>query len=603
LHSIWSYSKNDFEYLISTIKDKDRTLYEVIQSIGISEEYSLKKRMEFNISLTDVQRNKEIVHTLYNDLKKISGSKDKLELPYDMRIRPRKDAIRKRLEQLGIEVSSIKYQAINKSYKSKDGEIEFPYIFECAEIKTENSRHQIMSGINSSVAELAYIHNPTKFRYDKGRYYYECNSISDILRECGYSHDPEKFKKPNSIVFMNLVSPRIHYESYAKSQISLKPFSDKFSIGQVVYDTCKGGKRSARINGKATQAEIRLNFLTDRYNTVKHNPRLIIEDRWTPSDVWYGCRPELLKNGIVISKDTRSNFTALIRQTCETEFNCNMEEIGIFAADRAQMYFDGHWYDVGFDELDSLAVVGTDLIIFEKEGMAETLILMADRRGLSILFTRGFATKYVRDLSELSKKDGCNVSVLSDYDASGVLLASKLKVPRIGIDPDTLKYFNLKREDVEEEYNPKNHLAGIYDLVSEEEFRYLSGKRIEINSIKTQVGTEAFQKWIIHKLNELFPTRDYNRAVKIPSKGLEASHEKILSRIDARVESIISASSESKKIKNELSEVSGFIDVKDKLKEIKERLRKVLTENPDYEDFNNKLSRLVEHPFLKSKPI
>src|SRR6266540_2620324 len=52
LHTIWSYSKKDFEYLISTIKNKNRTLYEVIQSTGISEAYFLKKRREFNISLT-----------------------------------------------------------------------------------------------------------------------------------------------------------------------------------------------------------------------------------------------------------------------------------------------------------------------------------------------------------------------------------------------------------------------------------------------------------------------------------------------------------------------------------------------------------------------
>ena len=78
--------------------------------------------------------------------------------------------------------------------------------------------------------------------------------------------------------------------------------------------------------------------------------------------------------------------------------------------------------------------------------MAETLTPLADKHGLALLFTRGFATKYVRDLSELSKDAGCNVVVLSDYDDSGVLLASKLKVPRLGIDPKTLEYFNLKRE-------------------------------------------------------------------------------------------------------------------------------------------------------------
>ena len=74
--------------------------------------------------------------------------------------------------------------------------------------------------------------------------------------------------------------------------------------------------------------------------------------------------------------------------------------------DRAQFYFNGHWFDVGFDELDTLAVKGTDLVIFEKEGMAETLTALSDKLGFAILFTRGFATKYVRDLAELTAMVG-----------------------------------------------------------------------------------------------------------------------------------------------------------------------------------------------------
>ena len=139
-------------------------------------------------------------------------------------------------------------------------------------------------------------------------------------------------------------------------------------------------------------------------------------------------------------------------------------------------------------------------------------------------------------------------------------------------------------------------------MVSEEEFRYLSSKRIEINSIKTQVGTEAFQKWIIHKLHQFFPSRDYNRAIEIPSKELGARHEAIFATIDARVESIISTSTESEEIKHELSNASGSIDVKEKVQEIKARLRKVLADNPHYEDFTSKLGELVEsHPFFKNK--
>ncbi len=149
----------------------------------------------------------------------------------------------------------------------------------------------------------------------------------------------------------------------------------------------------------------------------------------------------MLENDITITPNTRSNLTADIRKICEKEMGINMEELGIFAADRAQLYFDGSWHDVGFDDLHSLKQKGTELIIIEKEGITEGLTPLADKHGSALLFTRGFATKYVRDLSELSKDNGCNTCVLSDYDASGILLASKLKVPRIGIDPKTLKYF------------------------------------------------------------------------------------------------------------------------------------------------------------------
>ena len=112
----------------------------------------------------------------------------------------------------------------------------------------------------------------------------------------------------------------------------------------------------------------------------------------------------------------------------------------------------------------------------------------------------------------------------------------RLSVPRIGIDPDTLEYFKLERENVEEEYNPKNHLTGICDFVSEEESQYLRYKRIEINSIKTQVGTEAFQKWIVHKIQEIFPTRDYNRAMELGEAVLPDKLEDINTTITTKIQ-------------------------------------------------------------------
>jgi hypothetical protein len=586
LHSIHSYTVKDFEYFISTIQGKG-TLYDAIISFGIKEAYSLTKRTEYNIPLTHAQYDKAIIYTLYYDLKK-KPSTDKLDLPYDMRLNVRKAAIMKRLQQLEIKVSSIKFNSINRVYESKEKGIKFPFVCECAEIRTEED-FSLVTGINSSPADLIHIQNPAGFKYFKksdSSTYHTASSISELLQtQCGYDPSSREFKK-NNIIFINLVSPRIDYASYAKSQINLEPFSDHNSVGQLVYDTF------FRIKGNKTQAEIRLEFLTDRYNAVKQVPRLIIDDRWTPSDVWYGCRPILLENGIIIGSNTRSNFTAAIRDVCEKEFNCNMEELGIFAADRAQIYFDGHWYDVGFDDLHSLKRKGTELIIFEKEGMAETLTVVADRYGWAVLFTRGFATKYVRDLSELCKKYRGNACVLSDYDDSGILLASKLNVPRIGIDPETLEYFKLDREDVEEEYDPKNHLAGIKNLVSEEEFDYLSHYRIEINSVKTKVGSKAFQDWIIHKIQVLFPRRDYNRAIKLGDAVLPDGLKEQIDKITAKIQRWQKPKCDQKS--KQLSDIEGFKDVPKLRIDLENELKKVITDIPDFQNFIQKLNELTD---------
>ena len=40
-------------------------------------------------------------------------------------------------------------------------------------------------------------------------------------------------------------------------------------------------------------------------------------------------------------------------------------------------------------------------------------------------------------------------------------LQVRLKVPRIGIESKTLKYFNLEREEVDEPYDPKNRKSKI----------------------------------------------------------------------------------------------------------------------------------------------
>jgi len=193
------------------------------------------------------------------------------------------------------------------------------------------------------------------------------------------------------------------------------------------------------------------------------------------------------------------------------------------------------------------------------------------------------------------------VVVLTDYDDSGVLLASKLKAPRLGIDPETLQYFNLKRQDVEERYTPKNHLNSIKGLVTEEEFDYLSRKRIEINSVKTKVGTEKLWEWIIYRLKEVFPNRNYNRAIKVPKLVKPADLKELYAKIENVLEKCIK--SESEKVVEELTDIVGFIEnVPQKHFDIEVKLQNVISNNQDYRDFMHIFNQLIEsHPFFNGR--
>ena len=179
--------------------------------------------------------------------------------------------------------------------------------------------------------------------------------------------------------------------------------------------------------------------------------------------------------------------------------------------------------DVGLKEIAELSLYGVDMLIIEKEGIAEQLAVFADFNGIALLNTRGFLVEYASILSEKSEKEGCNIAILTDFDASGLVLAAKApNAYRIGIDFETLDDLGLNVEEVEESYRPGTHLNplkddGEYsDVYPSEWIDYVEGKRIEINSVVTALDDNArFWEWIIDKLREHFVNRDYNRATEV----------------------------------------------------------------------------------------
>jgi 5S rRNA maturation endonuclease (ribonuclease M5) len=436
-------------------------------------------------------------------------------------------------------------------------------------------------------------------------------SITDILEDCGYSFDPKKHKKENgNLVFINLISPRIGYRNQSKTSIHLKPFASSaqeiFNFLKVISSRNKNGiKKGDIIN------ELR-DLIEERIEEVKYNPRVKEIGRWTQSTIFYYLRPILIDKGLeakTVGKK-RKYITGIIKKVCN-ELGENIRgkgfkryELGIIAAERAQLYFKGQSLGVGFDQLEELAKKGTDLLIIEKEGVADVLAPFADQKGIAILNTRGFLTEYAEDLSELAEKEECNIAILTDFDSSGLVIASSLSnTHRIGIDFKTLEKLDLDREDVEEEGNESdNHLTNLkkmeyeiprpYDEIEwDGMIEYLdSGKRIEIDSVLRVIGNEKFWNFVMKELDSVFSKRDYNRAVDIP----EYVPPKEIDDLFAKIKNIISEyqTDERENISDELVDIEGFIDVKTKEEEIKDRLR---TNVQDDSDVKNKILDVIKN--------
>ena len=134
------------------------------------------------------------------------------------------------------------------------------------------------------------------------------------------------------------------------------------------------------------------------------------------------------------------------------------EDLKIYASSRAYLYYKGKRTAVSLETIEELAPLGTDIIIIEKEDIAEILHPYTDAAGIAILDTKGFVVQYARKLSRLARGDGCNIAMLTDLDADGIFMAIKVKheIPslfRIGINFKTLEHFKIDADVAAESYS------------------------------------------------------------------------------------------------------------------------------------------------------
>lgn len=147
--------------------------------------------------------------------------------------------------------------------------------------------------------------------------------------------------------------------------------------------------RTAKQKRKKPMKDFVREYIAQRIKDVETDPSLLTTGRITLSDVFYDLRDIMQdegweKWGWTHPKKRRRQVIQddYIREVCK-EFGVKRVDIGIIVAESAHLYFKGDKYAVGIDELEDLKSKGTDLLIIEKEGIAEQLRHLADPYGVA----------------------------------------------------------------------------------------------------------------------------------------------------------------------------------------------------------------------------
>jgi hypothetical protein len=247
-------------------------------------------------------------------------------------------------------------------------------------------------------------------------------------------------------------------------------------------------------------------------------------DLATAQGVWYLVEPHVptKPDGEFVDRKT---FVSYIRDICKDELHCRREDLKIVAGGRADLYFDGDWTSISWDNIEDLSDSGTDGILIEKDGMSRIFEPFVDDYAMAVINTRGFFVDYLGDVLVKSIDKKSNLVLIRDFDPSGLLIelgAKQLGIPCIGVNDEMLQYLGLERKDVQDRHPPSNqnsHWKKVKNLAKmdpkiRKEIEFLSKYRIEIDKVHVKVGSKRLFEYVLHKLKE-YP-RDLNR-VAFPS--------------------------------------------------------------------------------------
>ena len=543
--SIWYHEPREFREFLKTITDKSITVADAL--VQFRELKCLPMSFK-EMTVQDLISNPKEMQKLYYALRSGMQPESKFKLPYKRKARE-VEIIRDIAEDYDIDIDKAKSRVVTGNYN--DGTRVFNYAIEVAVAP----RKGIDQNVNDA-GKIDFIGNINDTpSIDGGEGYFSggnyqwtdsrtgnplnATTVRGILSECGFTTSGYTSKRRvPSIVYLNL---KTHVPGWlgaaGKTHINLTPYAK--DIAQNLADLAKkmpsyhGRGYAARViystSAKDPSQEAKnylLEFLKERRAAVQADASIKTKRRITQQGVWYLIEPKMIANGFEPPKSwgkTREYLVEYIPKAIKELWpgqNITREDLGIIAGARAVMHFDGHEDPVSKDNIVRLAQTATtDMIIIEKEGVADALFEFADEYKVAVVFTRGRFVNYVKELIKEASDRGItnvNIWVVTDYDIDGVEIAKEAKkIPRIGIDRSTVRwlqqngYPDLKLKDVEEDHESRDAQRRTND-------KYLWNKRIEIDAILAQVGGESLWKYFMHQITTKEPIRDYTPIIEQP---------------------------------------------------------------------------------------
>jgi hypothetical protein len=365
-----------------------------------------------------------------------------------------------------------------------------------------------------------------------------------------------------------------------------------------------------------------IQIVKERYDAIMAEPGLIKTNPWATTKPYYNLRKMLDNLGYdigekypmthhknpdkVILAERRPYIQGrMLTEICENEFGMKRHQLGIFVDERTQFAYRGQSQSVGFDDIDDLMEKGTDFILCEKAYVVKTLTPLMEPYGIALLECGGNFVEYATMLCEEAKERGCNVALLTDFDISGIAMCINIPwATRIGIDDSTIRHFGFNEEQirlVQESYNadPKQMTFVTETLDKYDDFelddsedyeynidlieslqydnrkplKYLESTRIELDHVIDEAGVRRFFDYVMWKLEDAFPERDYNYAVDLPyiDELRPSIAKEFIARMDKLFQNIPGLQPKIKEIqkefKDETNEIEPIDDIRDNMLE------------------------------------